>query len=85
MQRNNNLLKTKRILTPKYGPVFYIWLARGVIRPSAPRQLRHWLYRSKWCITTVFCYWWPDKIRHKRQQNDPLVIKGTFRYVKHIL
>jgi len=39
-QKNNNILKTKRILKPKYklsgGAVFTFSLPGGAIRPSAP-------------------------------------------------
>jgi len=48
MQKNNNLLKTKTMLKPKYklsgGSVFIFNLPIGEeIRPSAPCQLRHQL------------------------------------------
>jgi len=44
-QKNNNLLKTKRIVNTKikgrWGPGFYIKLARGAVRTPATRHLRH--------------------------------------------
>ena len=44
MQKNNQLLKVKRSLKPKYkltGACLYIYLARGAIRPFSSRQLSH--------------------------------------------
>ena len=50
IRRDNNLLKTKRILKPKYKPRgchFIHFFARGVVRLTAPhRQLRHWFQTS---------------------------------------
>ena len=49
-RKKQQILKTKRILTPKYTlsgyPVFTFSLQVGAIRPSAPRQLRH-------CVQTL--------------------------------
>jgi len=50
--QKNNVLKTKRILKPKYKPsgaLFYIYLARNATRPSASRQLRY-------CFLVTFTY-----------------------------
>jgi len=44
--KNSKLLKSKRILKPKYkpsgGPVFTFSLPGGAIHPSDPGQLRNW-------------------------------------------
>jgi len=44
-QKNNNLLKTKKILNVKMsakgGPFSTFSLPGGAVRPLAPRQLRH--------------------------------------------
>jgi len=51
--KNNNLLKTKTMLKPKYklsGRPVFTFSMPGANSPLCPRQLRHWL----WCI--VFTY-----------------------------
>ena len=51
-EKNNNLLKTKRILNMKMsakgGPVFSFSLPGGRLEPSPPRQLRHWSCSFFW-------------------------------------